>query len=244
MLRAFCPEAVDPARHTRRRGRHALARRHSSSRRSPPSSRVRRRRRGRQHPRHAGRGGPPPGRRDDGHGPQRRRGRADLRARAVRRRRGHEPDDVGVRAATGTVLGQEVEIAPPDTRIAETVEDLAAACPDSGQATSADFTLFGYAVPPGAARAPRLHVRLEDARSASCRRACEEVDSAARGHARRRRPDLGRAGPHPHVPRRASSRSRAAPWSSSTARPTSPSISTSTDCTSPRAGSSSPTRAN
>jgi flagellar motor switch protein FliN/FliY len=47
-------------------------------------------------------------------------------------------------AATGTVLGQEVEIAPPDTRIAETAADLEAAVPVSGQATSADFTLFGF----------------------------------------------------------------------------------------------------
>lgn len=46
-------------------------------------------------------------------------------------------------AATGTVLGQEVEIAPPDTRVAESVADLEAAIPVAGQATSADFTLFG-----------------------------------------------------------------------------------------------------
>jgi flagellar motor switch protein FliN len=47
-------------------------------------------------------------------------------------------------AATGTVLGQEVEIAPPDTRVAESVADLEAAIPVAGQATSADFTLFGF----------------------------------------------------------------------------------------------------
>jgi flagellar motor switch protein FliN/FliY len=47
-------------------------------------------------------------------------------------------------AATGTVLGQEVEIAPPDTRVAESDADLQAACPLAGQATSADFTLFGF----------------------------------------------------------------------------------------------------
>jgi flagellar motor switch protein FliN/FliY len=47
-------------------------------------------------------------------------------------------------AATGTVLGQEVEIAPPDTRVASSTADLQEACPFAGQATSADFTLFGY----------------------------------------------------------------------------------------------------
>ena len=66
-------------------------------------------------------------------------------------------------AATGTVLGQEVEIAPPDTRIAETVEDLAAACPDSGQATSADFTLFGYECRLVQLVPPAFLVLLEDA---------------------------------------------------------------------------------
>jgi flagellar motor switch protein FliN/FliY len=47
-------------------------------------------------------------------------------------------------AATGTVLGQEVEIAPPDTRIAESAADVADAVPVEGQATSADFSLFGF----------------------------------------------------------------------------------------------------
>jgi flagellar motor switch protein FliN/FliY len=42
------------------------------------------------------------------------------------------------------VLGQEVEIAPPDTRVASSTADLQEACPFAGQATSADFTLFGY----------------------------------------------------------------------------------------------------
>jgi flagellar motor switch protein FliN/FliY len=47
-------------------------------------------------------------------------------------------------AATGTVLGQEVEIAPPDARVAETAAELAEAVPVTGQATSADFSLFGF----------------------------------------------------------------------------------------------------
>jgi flagellar motor switch protein FliN/FliY len=47
-------------------------------------------------------------------------------------------------AATGTVLEQDVEIAPPDTRVAETTQDLEDACLVSGQATSADFSLFGF----------------------------------------------------------------------------------------------------
>jgi flagellar motor switch protein FliN/FliY len=47
-------------------------------------------------------------------------------------------------AATGTVLEQNVEIAPPDTRVAETIADLQAACPHTGQATSADFSVFGF----------------------------------------------------------------------------------------------------
>jgi flagellar motor switch protein FliN len=46
--------------------------------------------------------------------------------------------------ATSAVLGTEVEIAPPDTRVAESVADLEAAIPVAGQATSADFTLFGF----------------------------------------------------------------------------------------------------
>jgi flagellar motor switch protein FliN/FliY len=47
-------------------------------------------------------------------------------------------------AATGTVLQQDVEIAPPDTRIAQTTQDLEDACLVFGQATSADFSLFGF----------------------------------------------------------------------------------------------------
>jgi flagellar motor switch protein FliN len=47
-------------------------------------------------------------------------------------------------SAVGSVIGQGVEIAPPDTRVAETTADLEAAALVSGQITSADFELFGY----------------------------------------------------------------------------------------------------
>jgi flagellar motor switch protein FliN len=66
-------------------------------------------------------------------------------------------------AATGTVLGQEVEIAPPDTRVAESSDDLEAACPLSGQATSADFTLFGFECRLVQLIPPAFLVLLEDA---------------------------------------------------------------------------------
>ena len=46
-------------------------------------------------------------------------------------------------SATGAVLRQSVEIAAPDTRVVATELELAEALPDDGQATSADFSLFG-----------------------------------------------------------------------------------------------------
>jgi flagellar motor switch protein FliN len=66
-------------------------------------------------------------------------------------------------AATGTVLGQEVEIAPPDTRVAESSADLEDACPLAGQATSADFTLFGFECRLVQLVPPAFLVLLEDA---------------------------------------------------------------------------------
>jgi flagellar motor switch protein FliN/FliY len=66
-------------------------------------------------------------------------------------------------AATGTVLRQDVEIAPPDTRVAETVADLEAACLVAGQATTADFTLFGYECRLVQLIPPAFLVALEDA---------------------------------------------------------------------------------
>ncbi|MEA2180562.1 MAG: flagellar motor switch protein FliN [Solirubrobacteraceae bacterium] len=46
-------------------------------------------------------------------------------------------------AATGSVLRHNVEIAAPQTRVVDSESDLGDAFPDSGQATSADFSLFG-----------------------------------------------------------------------------------------------------
>ena len=46
-------------------------------------------------------------------------------------------------SATGAVLRQSVEIAAPETRVVATEQELAEALPDDGQATSADFSLFG-----------------------------------------------------------------------------------------------------
>jgi flagellar motor switch protein FliN len=46
-------------------------------------------------------------------------------------------------SATGTVLRQSVDIAPPDTRVVATELELAETLPEDGQATSADFSLFG-----------------------------------------------------------------------------------------------------
>jgi flagellar motor switch protein FliN/FliY len=46
-------------------------------------------------------------------------------------------------AATGSVLRHNVEIAAPETRVAESELDLGELFPDSVQATSADFSLFG-----------------------------------------------------------------------------------------------------
>ena len=66
-------------------------------------------------------------------------------------------------AATGAVLGQEVEIAPPDTRVAQTAEDLRAAFPDGVQTTSADFTLFGHECRLVQLVPPAFLVALQDA---------------------------------------------------------------------------------
>ncbi len=46
-------------------------------------------------------------------------------------------------AATGSLLGQEVDIAPPDTRLVATESDLAAVCTVQGAAVSATFSIFG-----------------------------------------------------------------------------------------------------
>jgi flagellar motor switch protein FliN len=46
-------------------------------------------------------------------------------------------------AATGTVLGQEVEIAPPDTRVLDSLETALEGHEDAAHVTSAVFTVFG-----------------------------------------------------------------------------------------------------
>jgi flagellar motor switch protein FliN/FliY len=66
-------------------------------------------------------------------------------------------------AATGSVIGQEVEIAPPDTRIAENTQDLEDACPVTGHSTSADFTLFGFPCRLVQLLPPAFLIVLEDA---------------------------------------------------------------------------------
>jgi flagellar motor switch protein FliN/FliY len=45
-------------------------------------------------------------------------------------------------AATGNLLGQEVDIAPPDTRVVATQAELAAVCSVEGAAVSATFSIF------------------------------------------------------------------------------------------------------
>jgi flagellar motor switch protein FliN/FliY len=62
-------------------------------------------------------------------------------------------------AATGTLLGQEVEIAPPDTRVVATDAELAETCTVHGAAVAADLSIFGtrcrlvHLVPPAFALA-------------------------------------------------------------------------------------------
>lgn len=46
-------------------------------------------------------------------------------------------------AATGGILGQEVDIAPPDTRVVDSAEELAAVCGVEGAVVSATFQIFG-----------------------------------------------------------------------------------------------------
>jgi flagellar motor switch protein FliN/FliY len=46
-------------------------------------------------------------------------------------------------AATGNLLGQEVDIEPPNTRVVETADELADVCAIEGAAVSASFSIFG-----------------------------------------------------------------------------------------------------
>jgi len=46
-------------------------------------------------------------------------------------------------AATGSLLAQEVDIAPPHTRVVDTEAELAAVCTVGGAAVSASFSIFG-----------------------------------------------------------------------------------------------------
>jgi flagellar motor switch protein FliN/FliY len=66
-------------------------------------------------------------------------------------------------AATGNFIGQEVEIAPPETRTLATAEELASVCADVGNATLADFTLFGVGCRLVQLVPPAFVVHLEDA---------------------------------------------------------------------------------
>ena len=66
-------------------------------------------------------------------------------------------------AATGHFIGQEVEIAPPETRTLATAEELASVCADVGNATLADFTLFGVGCRLVQLVPPAFVVHLEDA---------------------------------------------------------------------------------
>jgi flagellar motor switch protein FliN/FliY len=71
-------------------------------------------------------------------------------------------------AATGSFIGQEVEIAPPEARTVETSEELTAAgAVESGHATAAEFTLFGIECRLVQLIPPAFLVHLEDALGAS-----------------------------------------------------------------------------
>ena len=62
-------------------------------------------------------------------------------------------------AATGDLLGQDVDIAPPDTRVVDTQAELASVCAAEGAAVSATFSILGarcrlvHLVPPAFALA-------------------------------------------------------------------------------------------
>ena len=66
-------------------------------------------------------------------------------------------------AATGTLIGQEVPVTAADTRVVHTAQELQEAHPVSGQATLADFALFGFGCRLVQPIAPAVAVALEDA---------------------------------------------------------------------------------
>ena len=192
------------------------------------------------------RGRAPPGRGDDGHGPDERRGRRRaLRAGALRRRRGDEPDDVrgrdGDRARS---LGEEVEIAPPTHARAHRAERARRGASAGRAMRPSRFTLFGAPCRscsscPNAfvvrddARARRAHAERDRRRDAAPATPLRDVDVRVWAElGRARMPPGALVGAARRRGRRARPRGRRRR-----------STSTSTACASPPAGSSSPTTA-
>ena len=145
-LEAYCPGAVSTHAAGRARQRGRPGRRRPAARRR--GRRLLRRRRHRRQPLpHAAARGARAGRRDDGRGPERRRPgsrHAADRARAVGRGRGRQPDDGRAAAAASTVLGQEVEIAAPETRVIATLAEALVQKDSATSVVSVSIDLLGH----------------------------------------------------------------------------------------------------
>ena len=170
---------------------------------------VRRRRHGRQHLRHDPARRAAAGRGDDGHGRRRAVEEAEELSELDLSAAGEAMNQMMAAAAgaTANVLGEEVEIGPPETRFFATPDEAADAYELTPHMTSVGFTAPRRAVPARAARAERVR-RPHDARARRARRRGGGRAATARAgerHLGRRDPVGARCGcgpssAAPHMP--------------------------------------------